>query len=290
MRKHVCALHSLIALVLAAALVLGSAGCSGEASGAPDASSATPDAAPSAASASLPEPEPEGESLPGPESGPEPELSDDWQDLELILNGEKLTIPFSVEQLLQQGYSFYEDDTAEEMIPSNCWDQFGSEMNFRDGQGGAPNLGALLSGTGKGGAPVHITFLNPNEEEAPRKECLVAAISIEAQKDENGQMNEGAQYAVFPGGITIESTKDDVLAAYGEPSTLWEFPDSPTDLLRYEVSVRENNVNLVTVEFQFDKEGTLLFMKIGYWPMGINQMFYQYNEETQEMEIVTGPC
>lgn len=273
-------------LALAAALILGCTGCSGEASGTPEASSA----ASAAASASLPESEPLPEPEPEPEPEPAPELPDDWQDLQLILNGELFTIPFSVEQLQQQGYHFYDDAAAEEMIPANCWDQFGSDMNFRDGQGGEPNLAVLLSGTGKGGALAHITFLNPNEEEAPRKDCLVTLISIEAQKDENGQMNEGAQYAVFPGGITIESTKDDVLAAYGEPTERYESPDSPTDLLQYQVQVWENNVNYVTVEFQFDKEGILLFMKIGYAPMGINQLFYQYNAETEQLETVIGRC
>lgn len=273
MEKYFCTLRSLTALVLAAALALSCAACSGASPAAPAALQADSDVP---ASVSAPEPAPIPEPEPEPEPDPEPQLSDDWQDLQLMLNDELLTIPFSVGRLSGQGYRCGFEDYGEDLLilSGNTWDHIGNTLVYRDGQGGLASVvdrydkyKELYVG--------YIYLLNPNEEDTSRKECFVGRIRLDAQKDAGGQLNEGAQYAVFPGGITIESTREDVVAAYGEPDEatnvvhtfLGEEFTVPYEILRYTVNVGQDNVKDIFMEFRFDEAGILLSMEIGYEPI-----------------------
>ena len=273
MKKHFCTLRGLTALLLAAALMLSCAACSGASPAAPAALPADSDVP---ASVSAPEPAPIPEPEPEPEPDPEPQLSDDWQDLQLMLNDELLTIPFSAERLGGQGYRFGFEDYGEALLllPGNTWDHIGTTLVYRDGQGGLASVvdrydkyKELYVG--------YIYLLNPNGEDTSRKKCFVGRIRIDAQKDAGGQLNEGAQYAVFPGGITIESTREEVVAAYGEPDEttnvmhtfLGEEYTVPYEILRYRVNVEKDNVKDIFMEFHFDEAGILLSMEIGFEPV-----------------------
>ena len=216
-------------LALAAALSLGCTGCSGDAAGTPDASSAAPDATSVAASASLPEPAPE--SLPEPEPEPEVFPSDNWQDMQLVVENVLISLPDTVEQVTQTGFVPYSPDGSGDVQPGQQGVLYTESPVYKSM--------ALTCGV-----------YNPGAESASPMECPVYQISFSffGIWEETDAERPDIKLA---GGITLYSHLQDIIDAYGEPDTMNRM-DSIPDSTYCDITYRSPEGH--TMMFAFDGE------------------------------------
>lgn len=222
-------------LALAAALSLGCTGCSGDAAGTPDASSAAPDAASAAASASLPEPAPESESLPEPEPEPEPDPevspSDNWQDMQLVVENVLISLPDTVEQVEKTGFMPYSPADSSDVEPGQ-WGVLYSESSVYN---------SMALGFG---------VYNPGTEAASPMECQICDITFSffGIWEETDAKRRDVKLA---GGITLYSNLQDIIDAYGEPDTINRM-DSIPDSTYCDITYRTPEGHMMM--FAFDGE------------------------------------
>ena len=67
------------------------------------------------------------------------------------------------------------------------------------------------------GNEIMVDVINTSGEAKELKDCLIGGISVDDYGVENGGMT-----VIFPGGIQIGSTKEDVTAAYGSCEDVYE--------------------------------------------------------------------
>ena len=121
-------------------------------------------------------------------------LSDDIYDFQISIDGFVYQIPVLYEDMVANGYSC-EDD--EDELPS---------MNY-----------SLADVVKFGGSKMYVQFMNFDINSAPKKDGYIVQMSIEADElDDNNEV-------VLAQGIKLnESTYDDIKAAYGEASDVYE--------------------------------------------------------------------
>ena len=145
-----------------------------------------------------PEPTPEPEESGGPDepataSAPSGELSDDWSSFEAELNGKVYYLPAHFSEFAADGWTM--DDESETLSPNTH-----STILFR-----------------KGDQIVYATMLNFTANVLTFNECHIEKLALDIFDAKRGAK------LYLPGGITVgESNSDDVLAAYGEPSDIYE--------------------------------------------------------------------
>jgi len=126
------------------------------------------------------------------------ELGATWDTYTVQINDKVLTFPCSFEDVEAAGLILDEDYTPESyMINADeyelAWfeDANGNELMFE--------------------------VFNATDEAKTMKECMVIGIVV----DDYG-LEEGGLTVIFPGGIQIGSTKDEVMGKYGEPDDIYE--------------------------------------------------------------------
>ena len=121
-------------------------------------------------------------------------LSDDIYDFQISIDGFVYQIPVLYEDMVANGYSC-EDD--EDELPS---------MNY-----------SLADVVKFGGSKMYVQFMNFDINSAPKKDGYIVQMSIEADElDDNNEV-------VLAQGIKLnESTYDDIKAAYGDASDVYE--------------------------------------------------------------------
>ena len=121
------------------------------------------------------------------------DLSDDLYSFQLMLNGEIFTLPFAFEELYERGWS---NDNIDDQT-----------LN--------PNTRTLSDRIHNGEQEISVAFINTGENVLALRYTNVGRISI-SQRQLDSFRNDAE--VIFPGGITIGSTEEEVIALHGEPS------------------------------------------------------------------------
>jgi len=165
------------------------------------------------------------------EEDPEPvtteapsELSDDLYSFMFSLNGDIYSLPFSYSEFAANGWvgDDLEDDTLN------------------------PAQFSIATPLTNGNYRISVSFINLTENVLPFSESNIGRITLDEWDYDRG----GAEL-IFPGNITLGSTYEDVIAAYGEPSSRREgsldltLNYSPNHYTGVEIRV-DNETNLVT--------------------------------------------
>lgn len=145
-------------------------------------------------------------------------LSDDLYSFEIIMNGNKYKIPFKYEELKSEGWTIEYEET-ETLEPS----QYG-----------------LVSAEDKNGTHTMLSLINFTKNVIELKDSYVGAIKIDEYYGlDNFEI-------ILPKGITIGSSLEEIIEAYGEPSDTYE-SDLYTSIT-YEADIYKE------IEFYIDKE------------------------------------
>lgn len=179
----------------------------------------TPEPTPEATPEATPTPAPEATPVPGTQPGepaaqatPAPtELSNDLYSFQVSINGVIHQFPMWYSDFEALGWTFRDDSS--ETLSSNQYSV--ADVWLKDD------------------IKVYSTMANLSINTAPYTNCMVAGISLE-----KSYLKESGWEIVLPGGITYGvSTKDDIIAAYGDPSS-----DFDSDLyykMAYELDYHE---------------------------------------------------
>ena len=136
-------------------------------------------------------------------------ISDDWTDLEFILDGKKYVLPFEYKELTEDGW--YLDE---------------SEYDFSEGKerdGGMRVLATIQLNNPKyatdslGEFELVIGFINYSKEPKEYKDCDIYSIEFKNVYGYSRIENYGD--VKIAGGIGFGSTEEEVLAAFGEPES-----------------------------------------------------------------------
>lgn len=153
------------------------------------------------------------------------DLGDSWTDYTIQIGDKVLTLPCTYDDIVAAGFTL-DDTTDPETVVNKESTWYGY---FERGQGSFDYFG--------------VTFYNPSTEEAKViTDCTIIAISVDYYAEEDGLS------VVLPGGITFSSTRDDIIAAYGEPDNLYE--GDTFDFLTY----YDGDSYTKSLEFSIDKE------------------------------------
>ncbi len=147
-----------------------------------------------------------------------------WDDFTVEINGENVTFPTSTDTLISLGYTQDASDAKREMDPGHS-----VSTTFRYGNSSKSFEMYNPQSASKGGKTI------------PGEECLI--LGGEFSNSENGPAY------IFAGGITLDSTAEDVIASWGEPNQDYGYE------LIYKVS--ENQNVRVYVETSGDRQGML---------------------------------
>lgn len=148
------------------------------------------------------------------------ELSDDLYSFTFSLNGEIYSLPFNFSELGSLGWVGDRDDLDEVTLN--------------------PNQHTLGNELRNGDYIIRATFLNMTENVLPLSESYVGRVQVETR-----HKNSGIE-VFFPGGITIGSTRDELIAAHGEPSDYRESDLFTT--MNYDIGSRSD------IEFRINNE------------------------------------
>lgn len=136
-------------------------------------------------------------------------ISDDWADLEFILDGKKYVLPFEYKELTEDGW--YLDE---------------SDYDFSEGKeidGGMKVLATIHLNNPKyatdsfGEFELVIGFINYSKEPKEYKDCDIYSIEFKNMYGYSEIENYGD--VKIAGGIGFGSTEEEVLAAFGEPES-----------------------------------------------------------------------
>lgn len=140
-------------------------------------------------------------------------------DFQITINGELYQFPMSYEEFTSRGWE-YDGDASMEISPN----QYTSAEVFKNGD-----------------LTIYATIFNLGVNVVPVSEADIAGITLDSFYLEDTDLT-----ASLPGGITMDSTIDDVIAAYGEPSSRYD-GDTLTSLDYTYASYQD-------VSFSFDSE------------------------------------
>lgn len=117
-------------------------------------------------------------------------LGDDLYNFELLINGEKITLPCEYKELSDKGWSI--KDNSDGVL--------------------APNQYSMSTDMINGEKTFCARFLNTDVNELHYNECRVGGIIISDTDVKHGIEVE------LPKGINMKSSKDDIISAYGDPT------------------------------------------------------------------------
>lgn len=124
------------------------------------------------------------------------ELSDDLSSFQIQIDDVIYSLPMKYSDFIANGFVM-KDDNSEKIEPDHyTWSYF-NRGDFR----------------------IMADIVNTDDKEQPVSECYIGSIEIDKDFKENGK---GVFIALPKGIIFNKSTLDDVKAAYGEPSSLYE--------------------------------------------------------------------
>lgn len=126
------------------------------------------------------------------------ELGTTWDSYTVQINDTVLTLPCAAADLEAVGLYMDTDDTPESYVIN-------------------PDEYAFTYFLDQNGNEICVDFVNLGEEAKTIKECIVGGISVDDYLFEDETLT-----VIFPGGIKIGSTKDEVLAAFGKPDDEYE--------------------------------------------------------------------
>jgi hypothetical protein len=187
-----------------------------------DAPAASPEPALPEAPAASPEPAPP--LSPAPQLPPPANPESDLYTYTVMLGGEAVRLPAPWGELEALGWAGKED--------------FGRLLL-------SPRYLSYNVNAAKDGRSVRLRFLNLGLDKVPYSESLVWSIRAEVSEFKKNGLS-----FVLPGGVSLESGYDDMLAAYGEPTAVTE-TDKETVALY-------SSGEYSAVEFRFDKESRAL--------------------------------
>lgn len=129
---------------------------------------------------------------------PSGDLGESWNSYTLEVNGETITLPCSIESMEAAGLNLDTEDTGEDYIV-NAGEY---EMVFFEDEKGNYLMVDLI-----------------NQTEDPQKivDCEIGGIYVDSWETEDGSLK-----VVFPGGVQIGMSKEDLVAAYGEPADVYD--------------------------------------------------------------------
>lgn len=157
-----------------------------------------------------------------------------WQTYEVLFNNTKITLPCDFAELKALGYTLDEDTDPEYIVNK-----------------GEYEYGYLAD---KNGALISVDFLNTTDGPLPIPECKVASIGSDDWFLEGSKMS-----IVYPGGITLGSTKEEVLSAYGNPQDAYE-GDSITSMYYYNSDSYRNGMD-ITIDNETGKVSGITIRK-----------------------------
>lgn len=125
-------------------------------------------------------------------------LSDDLYSFQMSINGTVYQFPMEAAQFKEMGWLYH--GGATERINSNYWDE--GDWRYEDG------------------VTVHAALANYTVDLQSPRDCTIGGIHIgDFGRDRDDLMRRGYEI-IMPGGITYGvSTKEEVLATYGEPAS-----------------------------------------------------------------------
>lgn len=137
--------------------------------------------------------------------------SDDLYSFEITLNGQAYTLPADYSEFEKNGWSFDSIKSDKKVAPNQY------------------TLGEVMK---NGKAQVYGKLVNTGKDELPLKQCKIGGIKLDSFDSKYGAT------LVLPKGISFDSTKDDVINAYGNPTSSNE-SDSQTHMT-YEVGAYQS--------------------------------------------------
>lgn len=142
-------------------------------------------------------------------------ISDNWEDLEFLLEGIKFKIPCYIKEFEKTGWIFRTEASASRDVLPHCYN-FNHQGLFHDEKKGYMVLDPY----------------NDTDETIDIKESITDAIRFERVRKDN------IINVVLAKGITYGSTKQEVLEAYGEPTKISKAYYTTFDYVSKEKSVR----------------------------------------------------
>ncbi len=154
-------------------------------------------------------------------------MSDNLLDFTLKLDGNVVKLPCPLSALTDKGWTLSESGVTDDAVLAGK-----EEIDYE---------------MAKNGQTITVTFFNPSGNAAAIKDCLVAGFYI-----------YGDEVKVeFPKGITVNSTKDEIIAAYGAPNDesdsssyvrlSYYGEDNYNSYVAFRVSNDKNEKNVITV-------------------------------------------
>lgn len=117
--------------------------------------------------------------------------SDDLYSFEITLNGKVYTLPADYSEFEKNGWNFDSINSDKKVAPNQY------------------TLGEVMK---NGKAQVYAKLVNTEKDELPLKQCKIGGIKLDSFDSKYGAT------LVLPKGISFNSTKDDVINAYGNPT------------------------------------------------------------------------
>lgn len=176
-----------------------------------------------------PEPTEEAEAAPAETSGG---LSDDLYSFQIQLNDTVYTLPAQLSEFTDNGWTLEDDGELE------------------------PNQKTLTNVAKNGEAQVYFSLVNTQSDVLPFAECQVGQVTVDDYQAESGAT------IVLPKGISLGSSYEEVIEAYGEASDLYE-SDTRKSLtysidtyasVGIDIDVETNKVSRIDVENLIAKE------------------------------------
>lgn len=156
------------------------------------------------------------------------ELGDRWDSYTLQINGKVIALPCEYKELQEAGLTIDEG------------------MGTDDGGIVSAEGYSLVYFTDQKGNTLSAEVINPYDEEKEVSECLVGSISLGDYDFKNNQMT-----VIFPGGVEIGATEDDVAEKYGNAGDTGDTYDDEEQVTH---SWADAEKSYAGVEAYFDKE------------------------------------
>lgn len=139
------------------------------------------------------------------------DISKDWEDLEMLVDNKKISVPCSVDKLYNAGFEVYDSIFA---------------IEDEDYHNLSPQTMIDISFVNSNGTVIEATFMNESATEVKKiLECNIFAISIDYNNNinqENG--NKSSEHnLVLPGGVTWKVYKDALIELYGSSYNVYDY-------------------------------------------------------------------
>lgn len=187
------------------------------------------------------------------------EISDNWMDGEFLLDGVKLKMPCSYEDVTKTGWAFERSDSGYvvEYIDEN--DNIDEELSVSYTVPANSDLDIYLFNKAYENDAISILLHNPTEHELDAEECVVRGFFQFTSFNVAHEEAPAVAQIILPKEITYGATADEVIAAYGEPSDMES--DSELIYMTYENEetyfrmqfVFEDGFGLDTIRFYWDE-------------------------------------